>query len=61
MLARVDTANTERMPITTVTTTVWARATALDPTTLSLVIATTTSTAKALTQTSPPSATAELA
>ena len=36
MLASVDTANTVRMPITTTTTTVWARATACDPTTLSI-------------------------
>ena len=57
MLASVATANTVSMPITTMTTTVCARATAWDPTTLTMVIATTTSTAKTLTQASSPSPT----
>jgi hypothetical protein len=61
MFASVVTANTERMPITTITTTVWACATARDPTMLSTLITTTTRMAKALTQPVLPSATALLA
>ncbi len=54
-LASVATANTVSMPITTMTTTVWARATAREPTTLSIVMTSTTSTANTLTQASSPS------
>ena len=61
MLASVDTANTVRMPITTMTTTVWARATTCEPSTLRNDMTTTTSTAKALTHPVSPSATALLA
>ena len=42
MVASVVTANSDRMPMTTTTTIVWARATAWDPTTLRMVIAATT-------------------
>ena len=61
MLESVVTANTTRMPMTTTTTTVWTRATACDPTTLSTVIATTTPTANTLTHAVSPSANIELA
>ena len=60
-LDSVATENTVRMPITTTTTTVWARATADEPTVLSALITSTTRTAKTLIHASCPSANDELA
>ena len=61
MFASVETAKMLSMPITTTTTSVWTRATAFDPTTLSAVITTTTPTANTLAQFSSPSVAALLA
>jgi hypothetical protein len=60
MLISVATENNVRMPMTTTTTTVWARATACEPRMLSNAITTITRTAKGLIQ-SALSATAALA
>ena len=53
-LDSVATEKTVRMPITTTTTTVWARATAVEPTVLSALITSTTRTAKTLIHASSP-------
>src|SRR3974390_2808087 len=60
-LARVDTAKTVRLPMTTTTTTVCALATALDPRTLSIVMTQMSRTANTLTQVVFESVSAELA
>ena len=57
----VTTANTVRMPTTTKTTTLWTRATKVDPAMLSSVMATTRITANGLTQASSPPVNALLA
>ena len=61
MLTSVTTANTARIPITTVTTTVWTRATACEPRTFNIVITTTIRAAKILIQAELPHGTASLA
>ena len=61
MFEMVATANTDKMPITTMTTTVWTRATAWDPTMLSRVMAPITRTAKTLIHAVLPWASDELA
>ncbi len=58
MVEMVDTAKIVRIPITTITTTVCARATAFDPTMLSPAITTITATANTLPQVSSPAVTA---
>lgn len=58
-VASVTTAKVVRIPTTTTTTTVCARATACEPSTFNAVMATTTSTANTLAQAALPSATAE--